>query len=698
MPQLLRTSLLATLVLLTACAAPQPQHSTDTLSRFESESEAIAYVQAREEALRRLQRLTREYRRQYLEESREESRALSVEPPPVVESTTAEEPTTEGAPAPLEEAIVAGIRSSAPEGITNNQEAGVDEGGIVKRYGDYLVVLRRGVLYSIRVGAVLEKADEIPVQPASWNHDAWYDEILIHDGLLIVTGYSYDTEMSEYIFIRINEDGTLNWRGAYFMDAGDYYSGNNYASRLIGDNLIFYMTDVELQAIDQDQSTYDSRKTHDFTDLESYFKEYYGGSPLSPLALKFDSNGLPEKIHPLFSQNDVYSPILSDHGLSATVIAICPLREEELSCRAISLLGGGVREHYATAEAYYLWMTGNEWNLEYEKMPEETLNHIARTNAQDRMRETVSALYRISFSDLTVGAVKMNGEPLDQFSFKETDGRLLVVTRQPDGAHRWFSPHYDAGHTFLAEVPFSQFTRRVHSLPSHYLHLIQTADDDRSRYINRFIDDKLVFVSAEYHSAMVSDVYIVPANEHQAPYIINTDFHVHQVHPIGRHALLIGEDHDGHLNYVTMNLSHTPFVADYLVESEGELAESRSHAFFYRADQASHGGLFGIPIAHPLYQRKREGGITYYLEGIVDMQFSRVSANLQLQPLGALQGSREEQWYSYSDCDVSCYDWYGSARPIFWEDRLLALLKYELLEGKLSGDFLEEIQRIDIRH
>ena len=36
--------------------------------------------------------------------------------------------------------------------ITNVQTAGVDEGGIVKRAGDHLVILRRGRLFTVRVG------------------------------------------------------------------------------------------------------------------------------------------------------------------------------------------------------------------------------------------------------------------------------------------------------------------------------------------------------------------------------------------------------------------------------------------------------------------------------------------------------------------------------------------------------------------
>jgi uncharacterized secreted protein with C-terminal beta-propeller domain len=38
------------------------------------------------------------------------------------------------------------------DSITNVQHAGVDEGGIVKRHGDYLVILRRGRLFTLKGG------------------------------------------------------------------------------------------------------------------------------------------------------------------------------------------------------------------------------------------------------------------------------------------------------------------------------------------------------------------------------------------------------------------------------------------------------------------------------------------------------------------------------------------------------------------
>src|SRR5688572_21899745 len=46
--------------------------------------------------------------------------------------------------------MAAGV--GAGDSITNTQEAGVDEGGIIKAHGKHLVVLRRGRLFTIKLG------------------------------------------------------------------------------------------------------------------------------------------------------------------------------------------------------------------------------------------------------------------------------------------------------------------------------------------------------------------------------------------------------------------------------------------------------------------------------------------------------------------------------------------------------------------
>ena len=60
------------------------------------------------------------------------------------------------------------LSATAPlaPGITNTQEAGVDEGGIVKVRGDMLVILRRGRLFTVSLaGGGMRPIDSIDAFP-----------------------------------------------------------------------------------------------------------------------------------------------------------------------------------------------------------------------------------------------------------------------------------------------------------------------------------------------------------------------------------------------------------------------------------------------------------------------------------------------------------------------------------------------------
>jgi len=119
----------------------------------------------------------------------------------------------------LQEVIVTGAArsTSATKGsanITNRQEAEVDEGGIVKNYGDYLVILRRGRLFTVSVadGSMKPIAYVNAFPPGESGKGAWYDEMLISGDRVIVVGYSYARGGTEINRFRIGDDGSLSYQ------------------------------------------------------------------------------------------------------------------------------------------------------------------------------------------------------------------------------------------------------------------------------------------------------------------------------------------------------------------------------------------------------------------------------------------------------------------------------------------------------
>ena len=52
-----------------------------------------------------------------------------------------------------------------------------------------------------------------------------------------------------------------------------------------------------------------------------------------------------------------------------------------------------------------------------------------------------------------------------------------------------------------------------------------------------------------------------------------------------------------------------------------------------------------------------------------------------------------KEYSNIDSCVASCLDWYGNARPIFIDNRIFALLGYELVEGRQQSGKIDAIGR-----
>jgi hypothetical protein len=118
----------------------------------------------------------------------------------------------------------------------------VDEGGIVKVQGDHLVVLRRGRLFTVRIGgdalAPVSSVDAFgpDIDPAG----TWYDEMLVSKDSIVVIGYSYQRGGTELGLFDLGGDGSIRYRATYHLRSTTTTPQRNYASRLLGRKLVFY--------------------------------------------------------------------------------------------------------------------------------------------------------------------------------------------------------------------------------------------------------------------------------------------------------------------------------------------------------------------------------------------------------------------------------------------------------------------------
>src|SRR6185369_4933795 len=224
---------------------------------------------------------------------------------------------------------------SLEESVTNTQEVGVDEGGIVKVHGNHLVVLRRGRLFTVAIGdnalTPVSAVDAFApdVDPSS----TWYDEMLISDNTVAVIGYSYQRGGTEVGLFEITDDGKLSYRSTYHLRSNDYYSSRNYASRLIGNKLIFYAP----------QYLYASAE-----DPFQYF----------PAVRKWHKDARPEEFRRIVPATRVYRPqteFSTGYAVALHTVTVCDLANGGFDCKATSVIGPPGHVFYVSPDAVYVW-------------------------------------------------------------------------------------------------------------------------------------------------------------------------------------------------------------------------------------------------------------------------------------------------------------------------------------------------------
>jgi len=287
-------------------------------------------------------------------------------------------------------AVTAG-KSSADkdESVTNVQHSGVDEGGIVKLHGNHVVVLRRGRLFTIAVGdGALKPVSVVDAfGPNIDPRNTWYDEMLVSEDTIAVIGYSYERGGTEVGLFKIDSEGNLTYQSTYHLRANDYYSSRNYASRLIGNKLIFY-TPLYLNP-----------------GAEDPFQSF-------PAVRKWRKGATNDEFRRIVSPSRVYRPqraIESTYGIALHTVTVCDLSNGGFACEATSVIGPWGRVFYVSPQAVYVWVT--EWVSRGEKV------------------QSQSMLYRMPLDGSAPSALTVSGSPVDQFSFLESgDGNLQCGT------------------------------------------------------------------------------------------------------------------------------------------------------------------------------------------------------------------------------------------------------------------------------
>ncbi|MCL9998686.1 MAG: beta-propeller domain-containing protein, partial [Erythrobacter sp.] len=435
----------------------------------------------------------------------------------------------------------------------------------------------------------------------------------------------------------------LAYRDTHYMRSGDYYSSSNYASRLIGDELVLY-TPVYANWAKLEDSLPAIRKRSPYAKPVPLVK--------------------PQDFHVAEPYRSGRYPLDTLHTVTRCKLA------DTFDCRASAIAGTWSHSFYVSAEAVYVW-TGE-----------------AGDPSSEDGRGVPGQLYRIPLAGGRSGAVQVSGSPIDQFSFAEDAraGVLRVLLRGDGSGDGMWEGEVSGGSVALASVPLARFGNGKGSLAqADYRRL---PEPKGWRFQNRFVGDYVLYAAGDYgEEEETGKVYAVPlaggaVQEIAIPHGIT------RFDRMGYDAIAIGPARGDRLGFSALSLGSTPRLEHFHILAAAGEGETRSQAFFFRPDPGSADGTSGV-LGLPITRGQRRDGGEFLGSGSA-IAFLRRDMR-KLAPLGELAAA---PGISRSDnCKASCVDWYGNARPIFTGGRIFALMGYELVEGQLTGSAISERRR-----
>lgn len=709
--------------------------TSPTLTRFRDEAEFRRYVTA----VREEQRTRGDY---YYANSEADSapqhfaQASAPAQTPVPSDTTDERCVpTPGHPCYVGEegrevVTVTGSRIAPPTNpsITNNQMRGVEEGDIIKQIDHYLLTLQDGRLFVTDIAAggagrrrqALRLTDRMNVYryaSAEARYETWYDEMLVSGDRILVTGYSYETEATELAVFRLDRPtGRLRREGVFRIASNDYYSSSNYATRLIGDNLVVYTPFRITDADDEEFAWPRVRRWAPEDDarerawLERRRRDWRTArEPLS-------GNG-----PPLLDGSDVYRPVERTDEPVVHAVSVCPLSTAgsgALACRSTAMVGPQARQWYVTAEHAWLW-TGNEGSYcgDRETRPPPTIADARR-----------AVVYRVPLDGTRPGLVAARGTPPDQFALQGDDRNLYALVRLEDDRCQgsWNGPAqlafatipqaaFGPSLTALPQTAFvalpgtptyqvaARFTERylVYGGLSGYRRGLPDPNEFY-RYERRGIDPEDDYTPRRFIGMRATPAVVVPVEHPDRLRTLPTGHTVIRADRLGDDIILTGYRDRAGLSVTLIDLDGTPRIASSVQLAGRYESEGRSHAFNSRIDPDG-SSLMGLPTVPEVKDSERE----VWRSRASDLSFLTADRRGRLRPAGELlrrfdyartddSATDDEDGIPGYQCEVSCVDWYGNSRPIFTGGRIFGLTGTELIEGRLVGGRIRDVQRLNI--
>ena len=521
------------------------------------------------------------------------------------------------------------------DAIGNNQVARVDEGDLVKKLGNRLIVLRQGHLLVVELVAQgrpdLRLVESVLIADDEDARGTWYDEMIAAGGRVVLLGFNPRHRVAELNVLDLGPDGRLQRRARHWLPSQDYYDDTNYGARFVGEELLLTFS-FEL---DMALRRWPEARRRDVPDAAAY---------------------------PLLAPEDVHVPLAVGEDPSLHAILRCPiasLDQPRLACRATAVVGSARKQFYATPRAAYLalaeqpWRTALDWRHEADE--------LTAADRDDLQSTGYTLVYRLPLDGGALDVAQAEGV-LDaaQFGFHEAREGLYLLTERRFGgdallqliAPGAFGPRPAGNAQRLARLPVEAHDRpwRLTRFAHGAVWLTNTRHDEDGEPIE----------------SLLLRQPLAGGLPQQARFPHGID----RLDPFGPWMLLSGVSREGVQQLHALQGTRVEPAGSWSTTlPDHYVSEDRSHAF--NAAPAGAAWHLGLPVvSKPLVDADT------WPWPPSDLAFFAVDA-AGLRMLGVSDMPDDT-----SSCeDEVCEEWYGNARLFFIGSRTFAL----------SGDWLREV-------
>jgi hypothetical protein len=548
--------------------------------------------------------------------------------------------------------------AGGPRGARANfgpaEQSDVDAGDDVAVSGHFLVILRRGRLYSFDLGPergrdrTLRLVGFMNLYSANSQFRPYY-KLMLRGTRIIVVGYHNSEREVEVQLLHLADDGVLSRTASYELRVDCAHE--RCIARLAGDRLVLFST-TPLAA-----------GSVDALSLLPAVKR------MIPDAASGDFQSLVTASRMFRFPND--SMIGSAPFLNT--VTMCDVKPSALACEARVIIGPRDNDYRVSRTAFYVWThEGDQPNV---LLP----------------NEHPVTLFRVPLSEHAPQAIRLSGGPFNHLSLNEDARGGLRLFASGDAR---YGPHsqLEGGkreRAALFTLQSSDFGDGTRDAPAstHRTVPLDEGESVRSEFVGSWLFYSVGGGYFRYASPMTT-LFAIRTDSGEARRI-RLPYYVERIAPMDSDAIVIATAAPFALHFLRINpFSRSPLSGHFVLTNPSQ-AEYERDGFFYRSIDSAR-GLLAIPGRG--YGRSDS---THWATGSTHVEFVRVSprslvsiGSLSSTPGTSEQDSLEVQsgWFE---------DWYGNARGLFVGQRIFALIGYELIEARMIDGRLVERQRIN---